>query len=47
MNCRRQNKCDSKIEICLEKGRKNCEKRRKCWLPAFFHFPTMFSSYDH
>ena len=32
-----------KIEICFEKGRKHCEKRRKCWLPAFSPFPTMFS----
>ena len=25
------------------KGRKHCGKRRKCWLPAFSPFPTMFS----
>ena len=25
------------------KGEKHCEKRRKCWLPAFSPFPTMFS----
>ena len=24
------------------KGRKDCRKRRKCWLPAFSPFPTMF-----
>ena len=24
-------------------GRKHCGKRRKCWLPAFSPFPTMFS----
>ena len=36
-------KCDSKTEICFEKGRKHCGKRRKCWLPAFSPFPTMFS----
>ena len=41
--CRQQNKCDSKTEICFGKGRKHCEKRRKCWLPAFFQFPIMFS----
>ena len=35
--CRRQN-----IKICFEKGGK-CGKRRKCWLPAFSPFPTMFS----
>ena len=23
-------------------GRKHCGKRRKCWLPAFSPFPTMF-----
>ena len=23
--------------------RKHCGKRRKCWLPAFSPFPTMFS----
>ena len=25
------------------KGRKRCGKRRKCWLPAFCPFPTVFS----
>ena len=25
------------------KGRKDCGKGRKCWLPAFSPFPTMFS----
>ena len=24
-------------------GRKHCGKIRKCWLPAFSPFPTMFS----
>ena len=24
-------------------SRKQCGKRRKCWLPAFSPFPTMFS----
>ena len=32
-----------KIDICVEKGRKHCRKRRKCWLPAFSPFPTVFS----
>ena len=32
-----------KNEICSGKGRKYCGKRRKCWLPAFSPFPTMFS----
>ena len=41
--CRRQNKSNQKIEICFKKGRKLCERRRKCWLPAFSPFPTMFS----
>ena len=40
---RRQNKSDTKTEICLGKGRKYCWKRRKCWLPAFPSLPTMFS----
>ena len=31
------------IEKCLCEGRKHCGKRRKCWLPAFSPFPTMFS----
>ena len=33
----------AEVEICIEKGRKQCGKRRKCWLPAFSPFPTMFS----
>ena len=41
--CRQQNKCKRKIENCLKKGRKHSGKRRKCWLPAFSPFPTMFS----
>ena len=41
--CRRQNKCDSKTEICFWKGRKHFGKRRKCCLPAFSPFPKMFS----
>ena len=40
--CRRQNRCNWKIEICFRKGGKCCGKRRKCWLPAFSPFPTMF-----
>ena len=36
-------KFESKIKICFGKGRKHCGKRRKCWLPAFSPFPTMFS----
>ena len=27
----------------ISKDRKHCGKRRKCWLPAFSSFPTMFS----
>ena len=41
--CRWQNKWDTKTEIWSGKGRKNCGKRRKCWLPAFSPFPTVFS----
>ena len=37
--CRRQNKCESKMEIWYGKGRKQCGKLRKCWSPAFSHFP--------
>ena len=33
--CRRQKRCDSKIEICVGKDRKHCGKRWKCSLPAF------------
>ena len=40
---RQQNKCDQKIEICSEKGRKHSGKRVKCWLPAFSSFPIIFS----
>ena len=39
----RQNKFELEIVICFGKGRKLCGKRRKCWLPAFSPFPTMFS----
>ena len=31
------------MEICVGKSRKHCGKRRKCWLPAFSPFPTLFS----
>ena len=37
---------DNKINITEKldrKSRKHCGKRRKCWLPAFSLFPTMFS----
>ena len=40
--CRRQYKCDRKIEISFEKGRKHCGKSRKCWVPAYT-CPAMFS----
>ena len=32
-----------KLGIRFSKGRTHCGKRRKCWLPAFSPFPTMFS----
>ena len=41
--CRRQNKCNLKTKIPFGMGRKHCGRRRKCWLPAFSPFPTMFS----
>ena len=42
--CRKQNESQKKEnEICFGKGRKHCGKRRKCRLPAFSPFPTMFS----
>ena len=30
-------------DLYLWYGRKHCGKRRKCWLPAFSPFPTVFS----
>ena len=41
--CRRIHKYGWKIKISFGKGRKHCGKRRKCWLPAFSPFPTLFS----
>ena len=41
--CKQQNKRNLKTAILFGKGRKHCGKRRKCWLPAFSPFPTMFS----
>ena len=38
-----ENKCNLKKEILFGMGGKHCGKRRKCWLPAFSPFPTMFS----
>ena len=32
-----------KLKFVLGKVEKHCGKRRKCWLPAFSPFPTMFS----
>ena len=32
------------LKLVLKWGRKHCGKKRKCWLPAFSSFPTMFSS---
>ena len=39
---RQQNKCNLKTEIIFGMVRKHSGKRRKCWLPAFSPFPTMF-----
>ena len=41
--CRQQNKCDSKTDTGFGRGRKHRGNRRKCRLPAFSPFPTMFS----
>ena len=41
--CRQQNVCTLKKEILFGMGRKHFVKMRKCWLPAFSTFPTMFS----
>ena len=41
--CRRLMKWKLKAEILFGLGKKHCGKRRKCWLPAFSPFPTMFS----
>ena len=40
--CRRQNKCHSNLEICLQKGRKRGEKKGNCWLQAFSPFSKLF-----
>ena len=40
--CSLQNKCEIKIETSCWKGRKQCGKRRKYWLPVFSPLPTMF-----
>ena len=48
--CRRQNKCDSIIEICLRNGRKHFAKRRKCWFllyPKGFLKHFFFHSQDY
>ena len=34
---------NSKTGIPFGMVRKHCGKRRKCWLPAFSPFPTLFS----
>ena len=41
--CRRQNKCYLQTEIHFGMCKKHCGKRRKCWLPAFSPFPSIFS----
>ena len=38
------NRCNLTTEIPFGKVRKHCGKRRKCWLPAFSPFPTLFSN---
>ena len=41
--CRQQIKLGRKVEIFIRKGKKHYGKRRKCWLPVFSSFPTVFS----
>ena len=36
-------KVTENLQFFFMKGRKHCGKWRKCWLPAFSSFPTMFS----
>ena len=36
------NTCSSNDNSCLSTVRKHCGKWRKCWLPAFSPFPTIF-----
>ena len=38
---------NEKLKFWFEKGTKHCGKRRKCWLPVFSPFPTMFSKALH
>ena len=44
--CRRQNRCDSKIEICVRKDGKHCGKRWKCLLPAFSSLNSPITNLD-
>ena len=30
------------FHLCISLGKKHCGKWRKCWLPAFSPFPTLF-----
>ena len=41
--CRQYNECKLNAEIPFGMSSKHCRKRRKYWLSAFSHFPTMFS----
>ena len=43
-SCRQRFQCFLNYNFCLRSGRKHYGKRRKCWLPAFSPFSTMFSS---
>ena len=38
-----QNRGFQQIDICFWEGTKHCGKWRKCCLPTFSPFPTMFS----
>ena len=43
-NCTKLKSFVTKMIISISDGGKHCGKRRKCWLPAFSPFLTMFSN---
>ena len=34
---------DQAMGLVSQRGRKHCEKVKKCWIPAFSHFQRVFS----
>ena len=38
-------KLDLTDQILKDQGRKQCGKKKKCWLPAFFPFPQCFQKF--